>query len=258
MKWSDIYRYSVRERGSRRRPIVQSYLEARRALIDLIKSRSFAIGDKLPTEGELVEALGVSRLTLREALRMLREEGLIYIQQGSGMYVSGDVDQVTRTFNTNLGITEMIQAAGYAPGVKSFYRGLEKADAEIAAELRIPELSDVVVVRRIRTADDRPVVFSADYIAPRIAADFLAKNDENLSLYAFIEGELKIKIGIRYTEILAERCSAELASAFGYEEGAPILLMKGLIADQKGDPLIYGRDYFRPGVLKISITRRRF
>jgi GntR family transcriptional regulator len=85
-------------------------------------------GDRLPSETELSEQLGVSRLTLREAINTLKHEGLVYSVQGKGTFVACNIEQISDTLNNNLGITEMIEASGYRPGVGNFEKKLVKAD----------------------------------------------------------------------------------------------------------------------------------
>lgn len=234
-----------------------TYLTIKRSIIDYIKSNDLKIGDKLPTENGLAEKLGVSRLTLREVLKVLREEGLIYTVHGIGTFISSNLEQINDTIDINLSITEMISSAGYKPGVKFCERKLVKSNKEIANALKIPEGSDVFVCQRVRTANGKPVVYSFDYFAPNLVAPFLGKNDENISLYEFIEVDMGIKIGNSFAEIIPINCPLDLAKKLEYEEGKPILKIKQITCDQKGSTLFFTEEYFRPDCFKISLNRRR-
>jgi len=236
---------------------MSTYITIKKLLIEYIKKNNLKIGDKLPTENEMAEKLGVGRLTLREVLKVLREEGLIYTIHGIGTFISSSFDRINDTIDINLGITEMISSAGFKPGVKLFEKKLVTATKEIADALKIPENSDVFVCRRVRTADDKPIVYSIDYFAPRLVPPFLSKNDENISLYNFIEVDMGIKIGNSLAEIIPVNCSAELAEKLDYKEGSPLLLIKQTTHDQKGLPLFFTEEYFRPDYFKITLNRRR-
>ncbi|MBN1299424.1 MAG: GntR family transcriptional regulator [Actinobacteria bacterium] len=234
-----------------------TYLAIKKSLIDYIKLNKLKVGDKLPTENDLAEKLGVGRLTLREALKVLREEGLFYTVHGIGTFISNNFEQINDTIDINLGITEMIASAGYAPGVKMFEKKLVKSKKEVTDALNIPENSDVFVCKRIRTANDKPVVYSIDYFAPPIVAAFLGKNDENISLYKFIEVDMGINIGNSIAEITPINCSEELAVKLEYKKSEPLLLIKQITYDKKGAPLFFTKEYFRPDRFKISLNRRR-
>ena len=234
-----------------------TYLAIKKSLIDYIKTNKLKVGDKLPTENDLAEKLGVGRLTLREALKVLREEGLFYTVHGIGTFISNNFEQINDTIDINLGITEMISSARYKPGVKMFERKLVKTNKEISEALNIPENSDVFVCKRIRTADDKPVVYSIDYFAPHLVAAFLGKNDENISLYKFIEVDMGIQIGNSIAEVIPVICSDDLSSKLEYSKGEPLLLIKQITYDKKGAPLFFTEEYFRPDRFKISLNRRR-
>ncbi len=232
------------------------YILIRKALIDYIKEKKLEIGEKLPPEDRLACLLGVSRVTLREALRQLREEGLIYSKRGSGTYVSGNVKDIVGTLDINLGSTRMIEIAGCEPGVTFHEVELINADGALADKLKVKKGCGIVLLTRVRTADKRPVVFSMDYLGPEVATIFLAVNDRIMSLFKLIE-ESGIKIGNSFAEIYPENCTEELAEKLSYKTGSHILALKQVIVGQKGSPLFYGEDYFRPDCFKFSINRRR-
>ena len=236
---------------------MSTYLTIKKSLVDYIRVKDLKVGDKLPPESDLAGWLNVSRLTLREALKVFREEGLIYTVHGIGTFLSSDFGQINDTLDMNLGITEMITSAGYKPGVKFFEKKLVKADMNLVKSLNVSKGSDILVCKRVRTADNKPVVYSIDYFSPSLVNTFLSSNEENISIYGFIEETLKIKIGNSLAEITPICCTTDLAKKLEYEEGKPILVIQQVIYDQKGNPLIYSKGYFRPDCFKISINRRR-
>lgn len=151
----------------------------------------------------------------------------------------------------------MIVSASYKRGVKLFEKKLVKATDVIAKALKVPENSDVFVCQRVRTVDERPIVYSMDYFAPELVAAFLAKNCENIFLYMFIEMDMGLKMGNSLAELIPINCSEELAKKLDYEKGKPILLIKQITYDQKGWTLFFTEEYFRPDRFKISLNRRR-
>jgi GntR family transcriptional regulator len=233
-----------------------TYLAIRESLIDFIKEKKFEIGDRIPSEDELTTILRVSRVTLREAIRQLKEEGLLYSRRGSGTFISGNVREIAGTLDVNNGLTRMITEAGFKPGVSEFATELINASKELAPKLRVKEGCGIVVLKRVRTANDKPVVWSLDFLSPRVATIFLSVNEKIMSLFKLIEDN-GIKFGNSFAEINPQCCSKDLADKLSYKIGAPILALKQVLVDQKGSPLFYGEDYFRPDCFVFSINRRR-
>lgn len=236
---------------------MRASIAAMQKLIKYIKTENLRPGDKLPPEPTLCEQLGVSRLTLREAVNTLKSEGMVYSAQGKGTFVSCSMEQISNTLNNNLGITEMIESTGYKPGVRHFEKHLVKADQDLADKLKVAEGTDLLMCRRIRTADDLPVVHSQDFLSPQIAADFLAVTDENVSLYSFLEETCGLKIGLATAEIEPIIAEKEMAEKLEIEEGQPLLKMRIVVGDVYGRPLIYSKEYLRPDKFKFLVLRRR-
>jgi GntR family transcriptional regulator len=198
----------------------------------------------------------VSRVTLREAIRQLREDGFIYSRRGSGTYISGHVKNIAGTLDVNNGLTRTLTKAGLKPGVADYESELIHAPQWLADKLRVKKGCGIVLLKRVRTANDKPVVFSQDYLSPRVATVFLSLDRKIVSLFEMIE-QSGMTIGNSFAELSPENCSKELARKLSYQAGGPILALKQVIVDHKGSPLFYGEDYFRPDCFVFSINRKR-
>src|SRR4030067_1022590 len=127
------------------------------AIQEAIKQGKFPAGSQLPSEMELLQMLGVSRTTLREALRILQEQRLIRKRRGLGTFVMERA--IVKDLSQNFGITEMISQAGYTPGTRDFNIRLEKPSNAVSEKLGIPDSFMTVVIERVRTANQTPVVW---------------------------------------------------------------------------------------------------
>lgn len=234
-----------------------AYVSAKKQIIQYIKSKDLTTGDRLPTEVELSEQLDISRLTLREALNALKNDGLIHAVQGRGTFVACDYTHISNSLNINSSVSEMIEAAGYRPGVASFKKELIKADAVVAEHLGVAKGTDVLMCARIRLADDEPVVYTRDYLSPRLTSPFLGVTDENISLYSFIEKDCGIRLGVCLAELVPMVASAEVSKMLNIEEGSPILHIQASVNDVFGEPLIYASELFRPDKFRFTISRGR-
>lgn len=234
-----------------------AYVSAKKQIILYIKSKGLMTGDRLPTEVELSEQLNISRLTLREALNALKNDGLIHAVQGRGTFVACDYTHIFDSLNINYSVTEMIEAAGYRPGVASFKKELIKADAVVAERLRVAEGTDVLMCARIRLANDEPVVYTRDCLSPRLTTPFLGVTNENISLYSFIENDCDIRLGVCLAELAPLIANAEVSAMLNIPEGSPILQMQASVNDVFGEPLIYANELFRPDKFRFTISRGR-
>ena len=234
-----------------------AYVSTKERILNYIKENKVNVGDRLPPESELCKILGISRLTLREAINTLKNEGIINSIQGKGTFISNDVENIANTLNNNLGISEMITYSGHKPGVGHFEKQLVKAIKSVAEKIMVKEGADILVLKRIRTADGIPVVYSMDYLVPKFSANLLAVTDESFSLYDFLEQECNVAIGTGIAQILPVNAERWLADMLKINEGEPVQLIKSVIPDVHGEPLMYSEEYFKSGCFKLMINRRR-
>jgi len=235
---------------------MSTYQAVRESFLHYIDKNKYKIGDRLPSENELAKILRVSRVTFREAIRQLREDGFLYSRRGSGTYVAGNLKQIAGTLDENNGLSRMITDAGFKPGVAKYESELIHAPQWLADRLRVKKGSGIILLKRVRTADDKPIVYSLDHLSPRVATIFLSRHERIESLFDMIERS-GITFGNSFAEISPESCSKELALELSYKPGAPILVLRQVLVDQKGSPLFYGEDYFRPDCFVFSINRKR-
>src|SRR6185312_258041 len=117
-------------------------ISVRDALTARIDRGQLAAGTRLPSEPALAVELGVSRATLREALRALESEGLVRRMWGAGTYVA-DGRRVANSLDLNFGVTEAIRAAGMQAGIEQARHAMEPATVSEAARLELEPGSDV-------------------------------------------------------------------------------------------------------------------
>jgi DNA-binding GntR family transcriptional regulator len=122
----------------------------------------YLAGTQLPSEPELARRLGVSRSSLRAALALLEAEGLLRSVHGSGTFVT-DRPLLRNDLSRNFGVYEMIAATGLEPGTSEAFAAREPAPPEVAAEFGVAPGTPFSVLRRVRTADGKPVVESTDW-----------------------------------------------------------------------------------------------
>jgi GntR family transcriptional regulator len=141
-------------------------------------------GARLPTEGELCSEFDVSRVTVRKALDELGDKGYLVRKPGKGTFVVEK--KIQRTLSGVIGFTEMCRMMGYKPGAKTVKIALEQPTEEQTKLLHLKDDEQMLVVDRIRTADDKPVLIESNQFSEQFA--FLFDKDlTDTSMYQIIK-----------------------------------------------------------------------
>jgi GntR family transcriptional regulator len=196
------------------------------AITAAITAGDYPPGAQLPAEAQMATNLGVSRPTLRDALRQLQDRGLIIRRHGRGTFVAKP--PIRKDLNRNFGITAMIRSGGYRPGTRGLEVRREAAGRELAPSLGLAPGDLVTVVERVRLADDRPVVWSRDVIPRRFldVADAEAMSGDDASLYGLLYKLHQVTVYRGVAELSPKSATAALATRLQVRRGAPLLYIR--------------------------------
>jgi DNA-binding GntR family transcriptional regulator len=226
------------------------------ALQNAIYSGVFPFGSQLPSEAELMEQLGVSRTTLREAIKSLEELGLIYRRRGLGTFVSER--SIVKDLSLNFGITTMISQAGLKPGTIDQEIRLENAAPEAAKALELAEGGQVLVVDRVRTANGRPSVWTLDYFdAARFDIQRLrASLAGGQSVYTMLREEFQLSVGRGVATLAPAAASATTAAKLQVKRGTPMMLITQTDYSSNDQPILYSVEVHLPDLFVFTIHRK--
>ena len=222
-----------------------------------ISSGELAAGSRLPPEPELAGERGVSRATLREALRALEDVGVLTRVRGAGTFVTRRVE-VRNSLDVNFGVTEAIRTAGLRPGSEGV-RVLEtEASREEARRLAVRPRDPVVAVERVRTANGRPVVYSRDIMSAELASGHLEVLGglESGSLYEFFERELGVAVHHGVAVLRPLKADRALADRLRIIPGALLLHVRQIDYDEFGHPILYSHEYHLADAFEFTVVRR--
>jgi GntR family transcriptional regulator len=241
-------------KARRKSPLFVSVREQIQLLLD---GDGYPPGTQLPSESELTDSLGVSRVTLREALRALEEEGLISRRQGTGTFVNLIPPLIRSRLDLNLGVTETIEANGCVPGTAESEVAVETAEGSTARVLGLADGDPVVTLRRVRTADGRPVVYSIDVIPLELVGDAGRVRALGTSLYEFLERECGQRLAQAHARLVPAKAGEEVGQRLGVSPTCMLLLIEQVDFDRDGRPMIFSREYHLRGAFEFTIERRR-
>lgn len=229
---------------------------AHQELRQAITRGTFTPGSKLPTEAELCEMLGVSRTVVREALRVLEDDGLVARRHGVGTFVRNQ--PILKNLNFNFGITEMIEASGHEPGTSHLEILREAAGPDVAEELRVPVGTPLITLQRVRTADGRPVVYTLDTITESLAeqAGFDPQALRTESIYDILQTSLGQGIEYGIARLLPVSAPEDVAAKLQLSGDSLALYIVQTDYSSADEPLVYSREYHLPDAFDFLIWRR--
>jgi GntR family transcriptional regulator len=189
----------------------------------------------LPSDAMLCEEFGVSRMTARNAVQRLVQEGIVYRVPGRGTFVAEP--PVHRQAGNLLSFTEEMRRRGRVPSSRLLGREVREPGPAEASRLQLAPGEAVLALRRLRVADDEPVAIEeAVFPADKVAALLESADLEHTSLHdTLVNGGYIPTMG--RARLGAEAAGPDDAELLGIREGAPLLVEKRVIHDQDGRPL---------------------
>jgi GntR family transcriptional regulator len=216
------------------------YLQLARHLRRLVTDGRLADQDALPSERELAELFGVSRVTVRKAIHELTGEGLLLQRQGAGTFVS-DAPHVEQRLSTLTSFTEDMESRGLVASCRWLGRSIAVATPEEALNLDLTPGSRVCRLHRQRMADGTPVATELAVVPNRFLADPAEVGD---SLYETLRacGHPPFRALQR---LRAVRLSPDQARLLDVPEGAAGLYIERRTLLESGTPVEFVRSYYR-------------
>ncbi|MBU8907846.1 GntR family transcriptional regulator [Desertibacillus haloalkaliphilus] len=219
-----------------------------------IESGYLQPGEKLPSENKLAKKLGVSRTTLREALRILEEEGVVVRRHGIGTFINkkpvfyNGIEELTS-------ITEMIEKEGKVAGNRILFSDFVTPIAQDKDVLNLKDDELVFLVKRVRTADGSPVIYCIDKIPAHIVPDDAIQDNE--SIFDFLEKEGDVTINYATAVIETIGYHEEISKILDCDQESPLLILKQTHFDMNDQPVLYSINFFRADQFSFSVFRKR-
>ena len=179
-----------------------AYVKVYRALKLDIQKGVYPVSGFLPKESELEKLYDVSRTTVRKAVKLLSQEGLLEVRQGCGTFVRDN--KTTQNYNNVTSVTESLRKRGYTVTTASMMIDVIEPAAELAEELQIPMGEKVARVQRLQLADGNPVTLMENYIPYKLVPGIEAYQNQFVALYEFLEQTYQFKIDSTKDRIVAK------------------------------------------------------
>ncbi|MCB9452901.1 MAG: GntR family transcriptional regulator [Anaerolineaceae bacterium] len=209
-----------------------------------IEANEYRADDILPTEEQLAEQYAVSRVTIRKALQILVDDGLIVRQAGKGTFVYPQ--KIEENLYSLQGFAEMM-ASDYPTQVMEILNfEVIQAGADLATSLTVPADDKILRIKRRHKVEQRPVAYAIIYLPFEVGKLFTPDDVETTPIYTLLARKAGITIGQATQRIAAIAANHEIAEVLGIAVGSPVLTIKRVTYSTEQKPIEYIQLYY-PG-----------
>ena len=228
----------------------------KREMLRFIEVGTYPPGSRLASEPELAHQLGVSRVVLREATQTLVEDGVLVRKPGIGTFVNLPYPVIDSELTNDLGLTETIQRAGLVAGTSSVDVRSVQATADQARRLGRQEGAALWCVERVRTANDRAVAFTADYVPADLCGPDFASVVADGSIYRYL-GDRGIHIKDSDACLVPAKVGPDIGRRLGINAESVVLLIEQNDYSHDGEVVLLSEEYHVRTAFRFLVRRER-
>jgi len=230
------------------------YVQIREALRGEIRTKKLSPGQKLPSEDEFATQFGVSRMTVRQGISDLLDEGLLYRRHGVGTFVAQP--QVSRDHTSLTNFFESAKANNIEGTMRVLVADILPARQKVAKALGLNEGELTVHIKTLRFADGIPVTVHDAYVPYSHFSKLLQEDLESHHLWEYMEQYgFPVKKAVQRLE--AHEAEEEIASLLEIEIGSPILYKERTVFAEDGTPVEFTYCYNRGDRYSLTVVLTR-
>lgn len=231
------------------------YAQIKTALRGQILEGHYQPHEQLPSESELMAAYNVSRITVRQALSDLQNEGLIFRVHGKGSFVSKP--KAFQDLGQLQGFGEAMRKMGYETFSRLLSLRTVTPTAQVAERLQLPKRAKVTQIQRLRFLNREPISLDVTWvptaIGQRLAKEDLAARD----IFVILENDYGLALGHADVQIGSTLADETLSPQLRIEPGSPVLFIDRLTHTADGAPLDYEHLYYRGDAFQYKVRVER-
>jgi GntR family transcriptional regulator len=230
---------------------VPLYIQLKNVLLKLIHSENLKPHERLPSERELSQEYGISRMTIRQALQSLIRDGLLYTRIGKGTFVSEIRLEQGRTLT---GFSQEMIRRGLKPSSILLEASIVPASAEIATALDIDENSGVVRISRLRMANNQVIAIEIAYLPHALCPGLLDDDFSKSSLYDVLQNKYGIRLVSAEQTMEAALANNHELKMLQLKSPAAVLRMKRATSSEQGTIVEYTESVYRGDRYKLTAS----
>ncbi len=212
--------------------------------------------DRIPSETDLAESLGVSRTTIRDALSRLENEGVIYRKQGSGTFVNRPGLRIKSRLEEIWSYEAVLEDHGYVPSTKVLNHRVMPAEASTAAELDLSPGENLIVVEKLFLENQHPVILTVNHIPEKMIVELYSEDDVALPVFEFLANYGQQHLSYYLSEFVPILANGSIAGHLNVPKSAPLLSLEEVGYSEDNAPILKAYSYFRDDLLRLRFIRR--
>lgn len=210
----------------------------------------------LPSEDEISQSLGVSRLTVREAITVLEKEGVVSRVQGKGTLVNSFVTKLDNRIDSGSDIEGALKKHGYDVRFEVLSLEYKIASEYEQAQMGIDDEGEILVIEKVLYANDKPVAVYIDRIPKNNlkSIDF-SKDDFIPTIFPIVERLCGLNISHDVVKIKATGCNEKLSKIFDLKLDTPLISFEVLEYTREGAVVMYNTEHYTGEFVDFTICR---
>lgn len=211
---------------------------------------------KLPSENEIATKLGISRLTIREALTVLENEGLILKNQGSSTTITTFARRLSENVDYKGELGSFIEDSGAEAGVDILEQKFVDVYGDTASKLGLQFGEFIFYVEKLFLADGKPAAMCINRVAKKYLSDCLIKREDlGRSMFDLIEERTNFTFSYDEMELIPLLVTEKLSQVLRLDVGSPILKVDVIKYSIEGIPLMYNTEYYVDDLIRFTALR---
>ncbi|MFD1485506.1 GntR family transcriptional regulator [Lacticaseibacillus baoqingensis] len=217
------------------------YIQIHNKIRQDIEAGKWQIGDRIPSERDLAVVFNVSRMTLRQAIQTLVDEGILERRIGAGTFVANQ--KVQEKVSGVTSFTDVMIAQGKQPSSRTISYHIAKPSLSESEKLHLDDGAQVLRMERVRYGDAIPISFEVATVPYDLVKDF-SKSEVTKSLYHALESKGGFVLGGAQQMVSAMLASERIAEYLEIKRGSAILRLRQVSFLQDGRPFEYVRTQY--------------
>jgi GntR family transcriptional regulator len=236
---------------------VPLYYQIKEHILGLMLSGELKPGDMIPTEDLLSEQLKVSRMTVRRALGDLANEGLLIRKRAIGTIVASPRQKLPLFINKLVGLTEDMAEKGVSVTSQVLLLECQKATYEISQHFHKQPHELVILIRRLRSTNNFPLVIENTYHPFERFPDLLNMDFTNRSIYRVLQDRYQVRVHQAQDSFVAGVADVEESKLLEIEDGAPVMRYQRIGLDSEGVPIEFTRSIYNADRFQFVVNFSR-
>jgi GntR family transcriptional regulator len=220
------------------------YYQIQQNILELIEANLLRAGDALPSERELSELYSVNRMTLRQAITELCNQGVLRREHGVGTFVT-EKNTATPFIPAVTGFSERFRNAGRKPTSRVITLDVVPASPLVAERLRLDTKTPVISLMRLRLIDDEPLMLEKSFLPHQPYHELLDEDFNVQSLYTVLAERYGVHIVETEQTLEPTLLTAQEAELFGLKSGLPAMLVAISAYSDNHQPVEFSKSVIR-------------